>query len=93
MKCGLIIDPKDNVVVVTEEVKSGDTVAYRLGGEEFRITASQDVPIYHKIARTFIPKESAVMKYGQVIGKAVEPIEEGQYVHCHNVKSMTKEVL
>jgi hypothetical protein len=66
MKGGLIIEPEDNVVVVTEEVRNGDTVSYKLDGTYYEIRANQDIPVYHKIARTDISNGDKVVKYGQI---------------------------
>lgn len=35
----------------------------------------------------------AVVKYGVTIGLAAEDLEPGQWVHCHNVKDVTEELL
>lgn len=43
MKGGLIIEPEDNVVVVTEDVHKCDTVSYKLDGTYYEIQASQDI--------------------------------------------------
>lgn len=92
MKGGLIIEPEDNVVVVTEDVHKGDTVSYKLDGTYYEIQACQDIPVYHKIARCALAAGEPVVKYGQIIGVAVSDINEGDHVHVHNVKSMSKEV-
>ena len=92
MKGGLIIEPEDNVVVVTEDVRIGDTVSYKLDGTYYEIQAKQDIPVYHKIARAGIENGDKVIKYGQIIGVAVADINEGDHVHVHNVRSMSKEV-
>lgn len=92
MKHGLIIDPKDNVVVVTEDILKGDTVSYTLDGISYEIRAEGNVPVYHKIARAEIKQGDKVIKYGQIIGVATEDIPVGMHVHTHNVKSMSLEV-
>jgi len=83
----LLINPADNVVVVTEAIQPGDTVTYRDGDEMKSIQATQAVPIYHKIAIREIPWDSRVLKYAHQIGVAQQDIHVGEYVHCHNVQS------
>lgn len=82
----LLIHPEDDVVVVTERIEQGTTVTY---GEGCHVTALEDVPIYHKIAVHEIKKGAAVHKYNNIIGEATEDIHVGQYVHVHNIRSMT----
>ena len=45
------------------------------------------IPKGHKIARRDIVKGAAVIKYGEVIGRATEHIAEGEWVHSHNLRS------
>ena len=92
MKHGLIIEPIDNVVVVTEDIAKGDVITYTLDGVSYEIRAEGNVPVYHKIARADIAKGEKVIKYGQIIGVATEDIPAGTHVHIHNVKSMSMEV-
>lgn len=47
---GMIVEPVDNVVVAIEPVKKGETVTYMCAGEEKRLTAAEDITIYHKLA-------------------------------------------
>ena len=92
MKNALIIEAEDNVVVVTDDVSVGEKVGYTLKGQNIELTAATDVPVYHKIARMPISKGNKVIKYGQIIGVATSDIAEGEHVHIHNVKSMSREV-
>ncbi len=82
-----VIDARDNVAVVLGEVKQGDTVSFVKRGTVCEITASGDVPTYHKIACALIPKGQPVVKYGEHIGVAAEDIPAGSHVHVHNVLS------
>ncbi|MFC3722413.1 UxaA family hydrolase [Neoaquamicrobium sediminum] len=67
----------DNIVVAIEPFSAGDTIV--------GVTASQRVPRGHKMAVEAIPRDAAVIKYGQVIGFAKEDIAPGSWVHEHNV--------
>lgn len=55
---GMIVEPVDNVVVAIEPVKKGETVTYMCAGEEKRLTAAEDITIYHKLAACDIAKAS-----------------------------------
>lgn len=84
----VLIDPKDNVVVVTRPLETGDTVAFpaKGGTESFRLL--EPVPIYHKAARREIKKGAVILKYGEKIGTAACDIPRGGYVHVHNLAGL-----
>ena len=84
---GMIVEPVDNVVVAGEPVKKGETVTYMCAGEEKRLTAAEDITIYHKLAVCDISKGSPICKYGEHIGIASCDIKAGEHVHVHNVES------
>jgi len=46
-----------------------------------------DIPLGHKIALKDFKPGDTVLKYGNDIGKVVEPIKAGDHVHVHNVKT------
>jgi len=75
--------PKDNVVTCCSPISCGDTVAI---GTTF-VKATQNIPIYHKMALCFIGAGETVYKYGQPIGIASKDILPGQHVHVQNLES------
>ena len=91
MTNALMIEKEDNVIVVIEAVKKGDTVTFQKDGEH-SLTAADDIPIYHKMACRFIAKGEPIVKYAQHIGVAACDIKTGEHVHTHNVESK-REVL
>jgi altronate hydrolase len=74
----LILHPDDSVVVLTERAAAG-TDPLRLG-----MPLAVSVPSGHKIARHAVATGAPVLKFGQVIGTATEPIAAGAHVHSHN---------
>lgn len=69
------VDARDNVAVVA--VEEGLAAGARIGGAcELR----ESVPADHKAALARIPRGAAVVRYGAVIGRAVQDIEAGQWV-------------
>ena len=46
-----------------------------------------NIPAGHKFALCDIPKNSFVIKYGAVIGRAKQNINKGEWVHTHNLRS------
>ena len=92
MKNAMLIDPADNVVVAIEPIAKDSPVEYDCGGETRRLTALEDITIYHKLACRDIAQGEPVVKYGQHIGSAVTEIRAGQHVHVHNVESHSTNV-
>ena len=51
------------------------------------LDGNETVPAGHKYALRSIGKGEAVIKYGEIIGRATQDIAEGEWVHTHNVRS------
>lgn len=70
-------------------LNANDTVAVALSdwtGGETRgdITPTANIGKGHKVARRAMVKGDPVVKYGQMMGVALEDIPEGAWVHTHN---------
>lgn len=78
------LSPADNVATVLRAIAAGEEV--RLGGGD-RLWARDAVPLCHKIALRPIGAGEVVLKYGHPIGIATGPVEIGQHVHVHNMRS------
>lgn len=81
----ILIDGCDSVVTVTQAVKKGECVCYRIDGKDVELSALDDIPMYHKIAVTDIAVGEGVYKYGQYIGRALCDIRAGEHIHTHNL--------
>ena len=70
------VDPRDNVAIVVNEggLKAGTRF-------ESGLTLVEDVPEAHKIALTEIPAGQGIVRYGSVIGHALDDIPQGSWVH------------
>ena len=91
MKHGALMhEAEDHVAVVVQDVASGTSVtAVTLEGQQVAtVTATQDIPLGHKIALKDIAEGSDVIKYGRSIGRASTKISAGDHVHTQNVKSV-----
>ncbi len=51
------------------------------------LDGTEKIPAGHKYALCDIEKGEYVIKYGEIIGRATEKIQKGEWVHTHNVKS------
>jgi altronate hydrolase len=74
----LRLHAEDNCVVTTKGFRAGEKP---LGEGE---PLSGAVPGGHKIADRPIPRGGAVLKFGQIIGYATEPVPLGGHIHTHN---------
>lgn len=79
------IHPCDNVAVALEDIAKGETLTVSGSGKTISVTAREDIARGHKIALTDIPKDGAVIKYGNPIAIASVDIPKGSWVHTHNV--------
>ena len=83
----LCLTKEDNVATVLRAVRVGETVSVRSGGSITTIAVRSDIPICHKIAFKAIAPGHPVIKYGEVIGIAIDAIAPGRHVHIHNMRS------
>lgn len=68
------IKAQDNVAIAVDEIKAGTEV---LPG----VIARQNIPQAHKVALQNIPQDGAVIRYGVILGYAIQPIEQGDWVN------------
>lgn len=89
VKKAIAMDAKDNVATMISQVEKGTVVAVvSTSGEVVkRVTAKEHIPYAHKLALRRIEKGGDVTKYGENMGIASKDIEEGEWVHVHNVES------
>lgn len=64
----------------TRKIHPKDNVAVCLDG-------SDTIPAGHKFALVPIAKGEFVIKYGEIIGRATQDIQPGDWVHTHNLRS------
>ena len=85
----LKIHPADNVAVLLDPIRSGET----LTAATIAVTATAAIEQGHKIALTAIRQGERVVKYGFPIGIATTPIQAGDWVHTHNLTTALGEIL
>jgi len=76
----LAIHPKDNVWVALRHLDAGQSLSE--AGKTINLNTA--IPAKHKFAIVPIPQGGAVILYGIVVGKALEPIGEGEQVTTRN---------
>ena len=86
----IVHEPKDSVgVVVVDKIGAGEEVSGWVmeTDETISMTATEVVPLGHKLALKDISVGETIFKYGQDIGKSVGDIRQGGQVHVQNVKT------
>jgi len=77
------LDPADNVGVAARNLHDGEEALC----DGWPLTVRGTVPTGHKIALEAIPAGTKVVKFAAPIGSATCPIQPGEHVHLHNLKS------
>ena len=86
----LIHADSDHVGVAVRDLQAGEIVTgvTQRGEREVTITLREEVPLGHKLALVDRQSGDTIVKYHEVIGRAVVPIRKGDHVHIHNIKSV-----
>lgn len=85
----LMMAEKDTVAMVLERAPKGESIDIVLDDRSLESRmALGEIPRFHKVAVQAMAKDQQVVKYGEVIGVATQPIEAGEHVHTHNVISI-----
>lgn len=82
----IVLHPRDNVATLIDAARAGDECTLQ-GDRTGSVRVLQDIAFGHKVCIADMLVEDQVLKYGQVIGQATQPIAVGQHVHVHNVDS------
>jgi (2R)-sulfolactate sulfo-lyase subunit alpha len=86
----IVHNESDNVgVVVVEDATAGQELSGWIMETDrtIKVSALADVPLGHKLAMKDIADGETIIKYEHDIGRAVEAIPAGGYVHAHNIKT------
>ena len=76
-------------VVVVEDARAGqELVGWIMETDRtIKLKSLADVPLGHKVAIKPMKAGETVLKYDHDIGKTLEDIPLGGYVHAHNIKT------
>jgi altronate hydrolase len=75
------LNEADNIAIARAPLSAGQEI--RSG--DLRVTVEDAIPMGHKVALCAIAAGEAIIRYGQVMGRARVRIEPGRHVHTHNV--------
>jgi (2R)-sulfolactate sulfo-lyase subunit alpha len=85
----LIHDDADDVGVAVTDLEASQDVTgvYMNSGKTVGLKSRDAIPLGHKIALRDLVEGADVVKYGVRIGRTSTTVQEGDYVHTHNLKS------
>ncbi len=81
----MIMHPQDNVAVCLRPLEAGEKIQVTHNGKSLSVEIVEPVPRGHKVSLFPIASGKAVIKYGEIIGRATRDILTGQHVHDHNI--------
>ena len=86
-----MIDNIDNVATSTSNLKMNEIIeVLSPEGEIIHTpTAINAISFGHKVALINFNINDKIIKYGEVIGIASQPIKIGEWVNTHNIESVT----
>ncbi len=87
-RSAILLHPDDDVICLLRDHQTGEIPL--IDAAEAPVLR-EDVPLGHKIALRDIGKGDLVLKYGHVIGTAIQHISSGQHVHLHNLGELPQE--
>ena len=83
----ILLNVKDNVATALTDLQKGEEVNASLDDVSVDVTLLEDIQFAHKYAFKDIAEGEEVLKYGMPIGKALNDIRAGEWVHVHNCRS------
>jgi hypothetical protein len=83
----ILMNVRDNVATALTDLKQGQEVNAALDDRSFTVVLQQDIEFGHKVALVEIAAGDEITKYGMPIGRALNPIHPGEWVHVHNCRS------
>nr|WP_322114342.1 UxaA family hydrolase [Fictibacillus sp. KU28468] len=84
----IMMKPLDHVAIALMDLPQGALLLVRCEDTEQEVELKQDIRFGHKFAVKAIGQGEEILKYGEVIGRAVADIEIGEHVHVHNLEGI-----
>lgn len=84
----IMIKSEDNVATALHDLKSEEEATISVGEIQKRMKVIEDIPYGHKFAVINIEMGDHIIKYGEIIGRATQFIEQGAHAHIHNIESL-----
>jgi altronate dehydratase small subunit len=75
----------DNVGIALMNLDAGTVIKLIVGNRNVTVRLVEPIMYQHKFSLEPIALDEKIVKYGEVIGKAIRQISPGQHVHVHNM--------
>ena len=80
------VHPRDNVATLLGDAEQEPVLVLGVGASG-AVQLLEPIRLGHKVALETIESGSAIVKFGETIGRAKNQIDRGSWVHLHNVTS------
>jgi len=77
------LHPTDNVAIARQPIAANTALDL--------LTTTSDIPAGHKVALIAFAPGDRILKFGQIIGLASQPIAPGDHIHSHNMVAPTQD--
>ena len=84
----IILKPNDNVGTSTKTLKKNTEIILKLDEKLTSFVIKDDIKLCHKFSLIQIRRGDKIFKYGEIIGVAIDDIDQGNLVHTHNIQSL-----
>ncbi|MDN4071901.1 UxaA family hydrolase [Fictibacillus terranigra] len=84
----IMMKPLDHVAIALMDLPQGALIHVRCEEKVHEVELKQDIRFGHKFAVKPIGQGGEILKYGEVIGRAVADIATGEHVHVHNLEGI-----
>ena len=84
----IILKPNDNVGTSIKHLKRNTEIILKLEKQLINFVIKENIKLCHKFSLSKIRKGDKIIKYGEIIGVAIDDIQSGNLVHTHNIQSL-----
>jgi len=84
----ILIKATDNVATALREIAPDEEITVGTGDKGLSIQIQALIPYGHKFAVIPIAQGEYIVKYGEVIGRAIRDIPVGTHAHVQNIESL-----
>lgn len=84
----IMIREIDNVATALRDIQRQERIILGLGEKKKGFMVYQAIPYGHKFSIRDINKGEDIVKYGEIIGRAISDIPSGTHAHIQNIESL-----
>ena len=84
----IILKTNDNVGTSIKTLKKNTEIILKLEEQLISFIIKDNIKLCHKFSLIQIRRGDNIFKYGEIIGVAIDDIDQGNLVHTHNIQSL-----